>query len=55
MLDDRGTLLDTLVNELKTLRKRYASPRRTRLQEGGDDLVAQRAAAQRPNTEMQRQ
>ena len=55
LLDDRGTLLDTLVNELKTLRKRYASPRRTRLQEGGDDLVAQRAAAQRPNTEMQRQ
>lgn len=55
LLDDRSTLLDTLVDELKTLRKRYASPRRTRLQEGGDDLVAQRAAAQRPNTEMQRQ
>jgi len=55
LLDDRGTLLDTLVDELKSLRKRYASPRRTRLQEGGDDLVAQRAAAQRPNTEMQRQ
>ena len=55
LLDDRDTLLNTLVDELKQLRKRYATPRRTRLQEGGDDLVAQRTAAQRPNTEMQRQ
>ncbi len=55
LLEDRSTLLDTLVSELTQLRKRYATPRRTRLQEGGDDLVAQRAAAQRPNTEMQRQ
>ena len=29
--DDRDTLLDTMVNELKGLRKRYATPRRTRL------------------------
>ncbi len=55
LLEDRSTMLDTLVSELTQLRKRYATPRRTRLQEGGDDLVAQRAAAQRPNTEMQRQ
>ena len=53
--DDRDTLLDTMVNELKGLRKRYATPRRTRLVEGGDALVAQRAAAVRPNTELQRQ
>ncbi|NBV70071.1 MAG: DNA topoisomerase 4 subunit A, partial [Synechococcaceae bacterium WB4_2_0805] len=46
LLDDRPTLLDTLVKELKQLRKQFATPRRTRLQEGGDDLVAQRAAAQ---------
>jgi DNA gyrase subunit A len=55
LLDDRDTLLNTMVSELKALRKRYATPRRTRLVEGGDDLVAQRAAAVRPNTERQRQ
>lgn len=54
LLDDRPTLLDTMVKELKQLRKQFATPRRTRLQEGGDDLVAQRAAAQRPNAEAQR-
>ena len=52
LLDDRKSLLDTLVSELKQLRKRYATPRRTALQEGGDELVAQRTAAHRPNTEM---
>ncbi len=55
LLDDRGALLDHLVRELKALRKRYATPRRTRLVEGGDDLVAQRSAAVRPNAELQRQ
>ncbi len=55
LLDDRQVLLDTMVSELKALRKRYATPRRTRLVEGGDALVAQRAAAVRPNTELQRQ
>ncbi len=55
LLDDRQTLLDTMVSELKGLKKRYATPRRTRLVEGGDALVAQRAAAVRPSTELQRQ
>jgi len=55
LLDDRDILLATMVSELKALRKRYATPRRTRLVEGGDDLVAQRAAAVRPSTERQRQ
>jgi DNA gyrase subunit A len=55
LLDDRDTLLDTMVAELKGLKKRYATPRRTRLVEGGDALVAQRAAAVRPNAELQRQ
>ena len=55
LLDDRSSLLDAMVSELKTLRKRYASPRRTRLVAGGDDLVAQRTAAVRPNLELQRQ
>ncbi|MCE2837152.1 MAG: DNA topoisomerase 4 subunit A [Cyanobium sp. 49614_E6] len=55
LLDDRETLLNTMVSELKVLKKRYATPRRTRLVEGGDELVALRAAAVRPNTELQRQ
>jgi DNA gyrase subunit A len=55
LLDDRSTLLDTMVSEFKGLKKRYSTPRRTRLIEGGDDLVAQRAAASRPTAELQRQ
>ncbi|MFZ9619657.1 MAG: DNA gyrase/topoisomerase IV subunit A [Prochlorococcaceae cyanobacterium] len=55
LLDDRSALLDTLIGELKQLKKRFATPRRTRLIEGGDELVAQRAAAVRPNAELQRQ
>ncbi len=55
LLDDRDTLLAAMVKELKALKKRHATPRRTRLVEGGDELVAQRAAAVRPNTEVQRQ
>ena len=55
LLDNRDTLLDALIAELRALKKRYATPRRTRLVEGGDELVAQRAAAVRPNAELQRQ
>ena len=55
LLDDRDTLLDTMVREFKALRKRFASPRRTRLVEGGDELAAQRGAAQRPTAGAQRQ
>ncbi|MFN9931900.1 MAG: DNA topoisomerase (ATP-hydrolyzing) subunit A [Cyanobacteriota bacterium] len=54
LLDDRTALLDAMVTELKALKKRYATPRRTRLVEGGDELVAQRSAAVRPNAEAQR-
>ncbi len=55
LLDNRDVLLDALTRELRALKKRYATPRRTRLVEGGDELVAQRAAAVRPNTELLRQ
>ena len=55
LLDNRQSLLDAMVVELRGLKKRYATPRRTRLVSGGDALVAQRAAATRPNTELQRQ
>jgi DNA gyrase subunit A len=55
LLDERPALLDALVAELKALKKRFATPRRTRLVEGGDELVAQRSAAIRPNAELLRQ
>jgi DNA gyrase subunit A len=55
LLDERPVLLDAMVAEFKALKKRFATPRRTRLVEGGDELVAQRTAAARPNTELQRQ
>ena len=55
LLDDRATLLEAMVTEFRQLKKRYATPRRTRLVEGGDELVAQRSAAVRPNAELQRQ
>ena len=55
LLENRDQLLDTMVAELKTLKKRFATPRRTRLVEGGDALMAERAASQRPNTELLRQ
>jgi len=55
LLENRDHLLDSLVDELKRLKKRFATPRRTRLVEGGDELMAERAANQRPNTELLRQ
>jgi DNA gyrase subunit A len=55
LLQDRDELLDALVTELKQLKKRFATPRRTRLIEGGDHLLAERAANQRPTAELQRQ
>lgn len=55
LLEQRPALLDAMVAEFKALKKRFATPRRTRLVEGGDDLVAQRSAAQRPNSELLRQ
>ena len=55
LLDNRDQLLDAMVTEFKALKKRFATPRRTRLVEGGDALIAERAASQRPNTELLRQ
>ncbi|EAU71184.1 DNA gyrase/topoisomerase IV, subunit A [Synechococcus sp. BL107] len=55
LLENRDQLLDAMVGELKTLKKRFSTPRRTRLVEGGDALIAERAASQRPNTELLRQ
>ena len=55
LLENRDQLLDAMVTEFKALKKRFATPRRTRLVEGGDALIAERAASQRPNTELLRQ
>ncbi|MEB3158496.1 MAG: DNA topoisomerase (ATP-hydrolyzing), partial [Synechococcus sp.] len=54
LLRERDQLLDAMVQELKQLKKRFATPRRTRLIEGGDHLLADKAANQRPNAELQR-
>ena len=54
LLRERDQLLDSMVQELKALKKRFATPRRTRLIEGGDHLMAEKAASQRPNAELQR-
>ena len=54
LLENRDQLLDALIEELRQLKKRFATPRRTRLVEGGDHLLAERAASQRPNAELQR-
>ena len=54
LLRERDQLLDAMVHELKQLKKRFATPRRTRLIEGGDHLLAEKAASQRPNAELQR-
>ena len=54
LLRERDQLLDAMVQELKQLKKRFATPRRTRLIEGGDHLLAEQAANQRPNAELQR-
>ena len=54
LLRERDQLLDAMVQELKQLKKRFATPRRTRLSEGGDHLLAEKAANQRPNAELQR-
>ena len=55
LLENRESMLEVLIQELRQLKKRFNNPRRTRLVEGGDDLVAERAANQRPNAEVQRQ
>ena len=55
LLENRDQLLDAMVDELKGLKKRFGTARRTRLIEGGDALIAERAASQRPNTELLRQ
>ncbi len=54
LLEDRSKLLEALIIEFKNLKKCFGNKRKTRLIEGGDELVAERNANQRPNVELQR-
>ncbi len=44
-----------MIKELKELKKKFGSKRKTNLIEGGDELIAERIANQRPNRELKRQ
>ncbi len=55
IIDNREILLDNMINEFKILKKKYGSKRRTKLIEGGDKLIAEKIATQRPNRELKRQ
>ncbi len=54
LLNDRNELLAEMINEFKTLKKKFGNKRKTKLIEGGDELVAERNANLRPNAELQR-
>ncbi len=54
LLNNREKLLDTIIKELKALKKKFGNPRKTRLVEGGDALLAERNSNQRPTAELQR-
>ena len=54
IIKDREKLMKIMIKELKNLRKKFGSRRKTILIEGGDALIAERIANQRPNKELQR-
>ncbi len=54
IINDKEKLMKVMVKELKELKKKFGSPRKTKLIEGGDALIAERMANQRPNKELQR-
>ena len=54
LLNNRQELMSTMIKELKAIKKKFGNPRKTKLIEGGDDLVAERNANLRPNAELQR-
>jgi len=54
IINDREKLMKLMIKELKELKKKFGSARRTKLIEGGDALIAERIANQRPNKELQR-
>ena len=54
LLENRDALLNTIINELKSLKKRFGNERQSELIDGGDELIAERNAQLRPNAELQR-
>lgn len=55
LIENRDKLLETMINEFKKLKKEFGNPRLTKLVEGGDDLLAEKHAIQRPNAESLKQ
>ena len=54
ILKDRNELLTLMGNELRELKRKFGSKRKSKLIEGGDALLAERNATLRPNKELQR-
>jgi len=54
IINNREKLKKVMIKELKGLKKKFGSSRKTKLIEGGDALIAERIANQRPNKELQR-
>ena len=54
IINNREKLMKVMIKELKILKKKFGSSRKTKLIEGGDALIAERIANQRPNKELQR-
>ncbi len=54
LLNDRNELMLTMIKEFKTIKKKFGNSRKTKLIEGGDELVAERNANLRPTAELQR-
>ncbi len=55
LLSNREELLEEMIKELKNLKRQFGNKRRTKLIEGGDELLAQKAASQRPSAELLKQ
>ena len=55
ILSNRNKLLNMMIVELKDLKSKFGKKRQTKLIKGGDALIAERNAANRPNKEEQRQ
>ncbi len=54
IINNREKLMTVMIKELKELKKKFGSNRKTKLIEGGDAIIAERMANQRPNKELQR-
>ena len=54
IINNRENLMKLMIKELKELKRKFGSLRKTKLIEGGDALIAEKIANQRPNKELQR-